>query len=159
MTDDDEELVDPSDFEAVAALAEAAIAAAEAEAAAGGHHHHADQAGSSSSSSSSSSSDDDDGVEDGVGGGSWLNVLDMQHLVDDFDALQQTLGLEPPPVDREGRVTGVPADVQVLVGAGFSMASIGFMVGVLAAAAPLLVAGWLASIVVVWRVGSWLLGW
>jgi hypothetical protein len=156
-TDDDEGSVDPADFEAVAALAEAAIAAADAEAAAAGHHH-SDAAAISSSSSSSSEESSSDGEDQHQGGGSWLNVLDMQHLVDDFDALQESLGLEPPPMDREGRVTGVPADVQVLVGAGFSPASAGFMVGVLAAAAPLLVVLWLVSVVVLWKVMLWVLG-
>jgi hypothetical protein len=80
----------------------------------------------------------------------------LKAALEDFDELQKVLGLEPAPLDRDGRITGVPPDAQVLANLD-SPASWGFVAGAVVALSPLLVVvggvgGWVG-----WRVGGFVL--
>jgi hypothetical protein len=78
-------------------------------------------------------------------------------MISNFDELQKVLGLDAPPSDRDGRITGVPAEVQVL--AGFdSAASWGFAAGVLTALSPVIAVGGAVGVWVLVKGAGWVLG-
>jgi hypothetical protein len=81
----------------------------------------------------------------------------LSKMMSNFDELQKVLGLDAPPSDRDGRMTGVPAEAQVLTGC-HSAASWGFAAGVFTALSPVITLGGVAGGWVLVKGAGWVLG-